>query len=272
VLRYFASFRQAWAAAGIDAGRSAEPWSAIEDWYLREAAGLLPRTELAADLRRSAQAVHRRLYDLGIDSYQRWGWTLHRVERAAQVPRHILQTYLDRGDIPYLRGSKVVYVDPGDLVDVLEIDWDLVAEELAQAALHSWRQRLVTSLTGKDWRVGRVYRAQPINRTDRRWRPRLLCPRARPTAPVAGQWARVTDGIPGREQCAGRVGLVRLVYWSHNTASHNPARINSEPQWMARIEFNKQRMRGSEPCVTYTVPVALLEPAQQPGGSDQAAF
>ena len=67
-------------------------------------------------------------------------------------------------------------------------------------------------------------------------------------------------------------GLVRLVYWSHNRASHNPARINSEPQWMARIEFKKQRTRGSEPRVTYTVPVALLEPAQQPGGSDQAAF
>jgi hypothetical protein len=134
VLRYFATFRQAWTAAGIDTGRAMESWSELEDWYLREGAGLIPRAELARDLQRTPDAVHRRLYDLGIHAYQRWGWTLHRVERVAQVPRHVLQTYLDRGDLPYLRGCKVVFVDPGDLVVVREIDWDNPPAELEEAA------------------------------------------------------------------------------------------------------------------------------------------
>jgi hypothetical protein len=78
VLRYFATFRAAWAAAGVEVGRSEEAWTALEDWYLREGAGLISRAELARDLRRTPDAVHRRLYDLGLHSYQRWGWTLHR--------------------------------------------------------------------------------------------------------------------------------------------------------------------------------------------------
>lgn len=108
VLRHFETFRQAWAAAGIEVGRRQESWSELEDWYLREGVGLIPRSELARDLNRTSDAVHRRLYDLGLHSYHRWGWTLHRLERVAQVPRHRLQKYLDRGDLPYLRGSKCV--------------------------------------------------------------------------------------------------------------------------------------------------------------------
>ncbi len=123
VLRYFDTFRQAWAAAGIDVGRRQESWSELEDWYLREGMGLIPRTELARDLHRTPDAIHRRLYDLGLHSYQRWGLTLHHVERVAQIPRNRLQTYIERGDLPYLRGSKCVYVDPGDLLVVQEIDW-----------------------------------------------------------------------------------------------------------------------------------------------------
>jgi hypothetical protein len=139
VLRHFDTFRQAWAAAGIDVGRRQESWRELEDWYLREGLGLIPRTELARDLNRTPDAIHRRLYDLGLHSYQRWGWTLHRVERVAQVPRHRLQTYLERGDLPYLRGSKCVYVDPADLVVVEEIDWQNPPRELRESALQAWR-------------------------------------------------------------------------------------------------------------------------------------
>ena len=70
--------------------------------YIRDWAGLLSRVELARDLQRTPGAVHRRLYDLGLHTYQRWGWTLHRVERVAQIPRHRLQKYIDRGDLPSL--------------------------------------------------------------------------------------------------------------------------------------------------------------------------
>ena len=66
VLRWFGSFRAAWRAAGVGVDRAWEAWSELEDWYLREAAGILTRTEMATDLGRSPDAVHRRLYDLGL--------------------------------------------------------------------------------------------------------------------------------------------------------------------------------------------------------------
>ncbi len=78
VLRYFDTFRRAWAALGIEVGRRQEAWSELEDWYLREGVGLIPRVELARDLHRTPDAIHRRPFALGLHSYQRWGWTLHR--------------------------------------------------------------------------------------------------------------------------------------------------------------------------------------------------
>jgi hypothetical protein len=265
VLRYFATFRQAWTAAGIDTGRAMESWSELEDWYLREGAGLIPRAALARDLQRTPDAVHRRLYDLGIHSYQRWGWTLHRVERVAQVPRHVLQTYLDRGDLPYLRGCKVVFVDPGDLVVVREIDWSHPPAELEEAARHAWRERLVRVLMGQDWRQGRPYRAQPVCQTDRRWGPRLVRPGPRPADIAAGDWVRVVAPVPSRPYCLGRVGLVHLVYWSFNHNCKNPARATPEPQWMARVEFTSQHGRSRGPRVTYTLPLASLGRASATG-------
>lgn len=44
----FETFRQAWAASGVDVGRSQESWSELEDWYLREGAGMISRNELGA--------------------------------------------------------------------------------------------------------------------------------------------------------------------------------------------------------------------------------
>jgi len=257
VLRHFETFRQAWAAAGIGVGRRQESWSELEDWYLREGVGLIPRTELARDLNRTPDAVHRRLYDLGLHSYQRWGWTLHRVERVAQVPRHRLQTYLERGDLPYLRGSKCVYVDPGDLLVVSEINWQNPPPELEEAALQAWRERLVKVLSGRDWRVGRPFRAQAVVRTDRRWSPRLIRPGAKPVQIEAGAWVQVVGPVP-RLHCAGRLGRVHLVFWSTNRTRQNPARCSAEPQWMARVEFPRQRKRGLEPRVIYTLPLASL--------------
>jgi len=80
------------------------------------------------------------------------------------VPRHRLQTYLDRGDLACLRGSKCIYVDPGDLIVVSEIDWQNPPPELGQAALQTWRERLVKVLAGQNWRTGRPFRAQPLRR------------------------------------------------------------------------------------------------------------
>lgn len=258
VLRHFATFRQAWAAAGIDVGRRQESWSELEDWYVREGAGIISRSELARDLHRTPEAVHRRLYDLGLHSYQRWGWTLHRVERAAQVPRHRLQTYLDRGDLPYLRGSKCVYVDPGDLIVVREIDWRHPPVALERAALQSWRERLLQLLAGRDWRAASPYRARPLRRTDRRWGPRLIHPAPKPAEISAGDWVEVSLPVPGRPYCLGRRGRVHLVFWSVNRATRASARSSSDPQWMARVEFASQHHRSLGPRVIYTLPLLSL--------------
>jgi len=264
VLRHFGTFRQAWAAAGIEVGRLQESWSELEDWYLREGVGLISRTELARDLHRTPDAVHRRLYDLGLHSYLRWGWTLHHVERVAQVPRHRLQAYLERGDLPYFRGSKCVYVDPADLVIVREIDWEQPPAELEEAALQAWRTRLVQVLAGHDWRVRRPYRAQPVVRTDRRWGPRLISAGPRPIEVAAGDWVDVVAPVPRRPYCLGRLGRVGLVFWSFNRNRQNPARPSPEPQWMARVEFTSQHARSLGPRVTYTLPLVSLQRSSAP--------
>ena len=258
VLRHFETFREAWAAAGIDVGRRQESWIALEDWYLREAIGLISRTEIARDLNRTPDAIHRRLYDLGLHSYQRWGWTLHRVERVAQVPRHRLQTYLERGDLPYLRGSKCVYVDPADLIVVSEIDWSNPPAELGEAVLQAWRERLVNVLAGNDWRAGRPFLAQPVVRTDRHWGPRLIQPGARPIELEAGDWVEVVAPVEQSPYCLGRVGRVHLVFWSVNRTGGRSARSGPEPQWMARVEFTSQHARSIGPRVTYTLPLTCL--------------
>ncbi len=258
VLLHFETFRQAWEAAGVDTGRLQESWSELEDWYLREGVGLLSRIELARDLRRTPDAVHRRLYDLGLHSYQRWGWTLHHVERVAQLPRHRLQTYLDRGDLPYLRGSKCVYVDPADLIAVREIDWHSPPAELEEAALRSWRTRLVLVLAGVNWRARSPYQPHPVLRTDRRWSPRFVAPGPKPVEVAAGDWVEVASPVPRRPYCLGRRGRVHLVFWSCNRNRQNSARTSAEPQWMARVEFPSQHGRSRGPRVTYTLPLACL--------------
>src|SRR5262249_19840961 len=103
VLRYFKTFREAWEAAGVLTDRSCEPWTEIEEWYLREAVGILTRAEIAQDLRRTEGSVKRRMYDLGIEARTHWGWTLHRVEEHLQVPACTLTRHIDRGDLPFFR-------------------------------------------------------------------------------------------------------------------------------------------------------------------------
>jgi excisionase family DNA binding protein len=148
VLRYFRTFPEAWTAAGVDVGRFEQEWTPLEDWYLREGAGFLTRKELAADLQRTPEAVHRRLYDLGLHSYQLHGWTLNRIHEATGVPDYTLRAYLMRGLVPFRRGTKCFYVDPGDLVDVPEIDWSAAPAELERAARRSLIGRIVTLLEG----------------------------------------------------------------------------------------------------------------------------
>lgn len=232
VLRWYETFRQAWAAAGIHTNRDWEEWTPIEDWYLREGAGLLSRKELAADLNRTPDAVHRRLYDLGLHSYQvRWGWTLHHLERVAGVPRHLMDKYLERGEVAFLRGSKCIYVDPADLLVIDEIDWAAPPIELERDVRRALVGRLVNILAGQEPRAGSLFHRHRQRTTDRVYAWRLAKPTPRPTHVAAGDRVRCTTVVPGKERALGREGVVHTLFW----------RAQGSPAWVVRVEFKSQR-------------------------------
>lgn len=253
VLRWFSTFRAAWEAAGVPVDRSYEPWSETEDWYLREGVGVLTRVELAADLRRTPDAVHRRLYDLGLHTYERWGWTPNRVERVAQVPAAVLHRYMAWGALPYLRGTKCLYVDPADLVVVEEIAWDHAPRELVEAATASLRARLVKLLAGQDWRAGRPYQPHQVAGLSRikRQRRRGGSPAApKPVEISAGDAVRLATSLPGYERLQGRTGMVQLVFWARMGGA-GVART-----WRARVEFMD---RGAAQRAHATLPLEALQ-------------
>jgi hypothetical protein len=261
ILRHFPSFREAWGAAGVAVDRAWEPWSADEAWYVREAIGILPRAEIAADLKRSDAAVKRWLYDHALRIKDALGWTAHRFERVAQVPAHRLRGYMDRGELPYYGGSKCTYFDPADFLVVEEVDWARPPAELERAVRRSLIERVVRTLDGRDWRAGRLYQPHPLRKTDRhyRWGKRLAKPGPKPIGLEAGDWVRVCRPVPARPHCQGRVGQVRLVYWTVNRQAKNSARETPEPQWMARVEFKRERRLSYGARVTYSLPLAALE-------------
>lgn len=261
ILRHFPSFRRAWAAAGVAVDRAWEPWSADEEWYVREAIGILPRGQIAADLKRSDAAVKRWLYDHGLKITDAKGWTAHRFERATQIPAYRLRGYMDRGELAYYRGSKCTYFDPADFLVVSEVDWTKPPAELERAVRRSLMARIVQSLNGGDWRTGRLYQTHPIRKTDRhyRWGKRLAKPGPKPLELEAGDWVRVGQPVPARPHCQGRVGRIQLVYWTVNRQAKNSARTLPEPAWMARMEFRRERRLAGGPRVTYSLPLASLE-------------
>lgn len=147
VLSHFATFRDAWEAAGVPVDNDHRPWSALDDWYLREAAGRVPRVEIARHLRRTPSAVKSRLIELGWHSYRLHGWSLAGVHRATGLPYALLRDgYVARGRIPFERGSKCFYLDPADLTEVAEIDWTRADPELVRAVRRALVGRIVTAL------------------------------------------------------------------------------------------------------------------------------
>lgn len=260
VLKYFRTFREAWTAVGVKVNRDYEEWTPEEEWFLREGAGILTRKELAAALNRTPDAVHRRLYDLGIHSYRQRGWTFNRIERVTQVPGHIIRYYADRGELPYLRGSKCIYVDPADLLVIGEINWSDPPAELAEAVRRSLMERLVKILAGQDWRAGRPYQPHPNPNHRQQWRRR---DRSEPTEPKpveveAGDWVRLCRKSV-KPEAGGRAGLVSLVYWSRNRQRSNQTRQNDGGEWMAKVEFKRQ---GNLPRLKTTLPLKSLKKAE----------
>ena len=146
VLQYFLSFREAWMAIGVDVDRVHEDWSEAEDWYVREAAGLVSRVEMARDLRRTPAAIQHRLYDLGLNSYRVHGWSINRLVRDGKLPPWPIQKAVRTGILPVRRGVKVSYVDPADLVELPRLDLGQASDELAAAIRRALLGRLAGAL------------------------------------------------------------------------------------------------------------------------------
>ncbi|MDQ6673464.1 MAG: hypothetical protein M3069_22425 [Chloroflexota bacterium] len=170
VLRHFPSFRAAWSAAGIQLDDAHwAPWTASDDSYLVTHLGVQPTTSIAVTLCRGEAAIRTRARKLGLCVGQAHGWPLLRVARTAGISEYVLRGYVDRGELAVFKGAKHVYLDPGDLPAVKEIDCQHLPAELEAAVLQSLRLRLVQILAGQDWRTIRPHRLH--QRENRRTRP-----------------------------------------------------------------------------------------------------
>jgi hypothetical protein len=124
VLRYFPSFRAAWAAAGVPLPHARwAPWTRPEEEYLARTLGVRPTAEIAATLGRGEGAIYKRARRLGLHVSDAHGWPLQRVARVSGVSERVLRGYVDRGELTVFKGAKFVFVDIANLLVVEEIDW-----------------------------------------------------------------------------------------------------------------------------------------------------
>jgi hypothetical protein len=269
VLKHWATFRQAWEAAGIhDNNRAEEAWSPAENWYVREAMGILTRNEIAADLRRTPDALHRHIYDMGWSTWDAHGWSVYRLERTTGLPANTFRRYMAWGDLPFFKGTKVVYIDPGDLTCVAELDFEHLPPDLEEAMVRALRERLVKVLAGQDWRAGRLHTAQPTVKG--RYLPGSrqrypLKPAPKPNGIEPGMWAEVIEDVPDRPGVFGRVGFVHLVYPAN--AKYSYVRSGGTASlWMARVEFKSLHdgRKRRAPRVTYSLPLTVLKQVDEP--------
>ncbi len=257
VLRYFRTFRQAWRAAGVPVNNAEEEYTALEDWYIREAIGIIPRAEIARDLDRSEGGVKRYMYQNGLNIRRALGWTIHRTEAVTQVPARVIIRYMDRGDLPFYRGTQCTYIDPADLLVVEEIDWANPPADLERAVRRSLMERLLKILSGQDWAAARVFKTQPIRTTHKRWAAAMFQTPPKPeNCPAAGDRVRCVQLLEDYPEMLGREGEVLLVYYRRNT---NATRADTRPQWMLRVKFTKTKRFSGKTYVVYSLPAAAME-------------
>lgn len=259
VLRHFPSFRAAWTAGDVPVNRGDEPWARDEEWFISEACGLISRDEMAAYLDRTPNAVHRRLYDLGIDSRKARGWTVHRAMVATGVADHVIRQYIERGELPYLRGVACAFIDPADLLVVREIDWDCISEELEAAIRRSLMARLVTVISGGDWRAASPYKAEVARVTTRRWNNSTNRQQTMESPPYRlkiGEWVQLTVAHPLRPGLRKRQARVKSVYFSRTRQVQNGLREGLGACWVARVEYTGDGL----PRVNATIPLVYLKP------------
>jgi len=172
IANHFGGMREAWVAVamqfpdlGINIDRNSQPWTKDEDRLIIDTVGIHPRSHVAKLTKRSEQAIKRRLYDLGINAYDRWGWTVYHSARVLNLqPRRLLR-YIREGKLPFLQGHKCIYLDPCDLpLLVQEYDWKRrqYPPELTRALEHFFALRICCLSLHLDWAIMKYHHISPL--------------------------------------------------------------------------------------------------------------
>lgn len=232
----------------IDAGDL--PWSPAEEWFIVESVGILPRSEVAELLGRTEPAIKRRLYELGVNSYNRWGWTVQHLARVTGVSQATIMRYVDAGRLPVFRGHKCIYVEPADFLVIEEYNWAKKRhpKELREAVMGSLVQRLCHVLLRFDYRrysyhrpeVGKVRYAGRIKQ-----RRKVNTPAQPPPSHIkVGDWVRITGEPAKYYGHSWRVGRVKSICWSPCRRRRTQKSPERPPCWVATVEFAKRREPG----------------------------
>lgn len=263
VLHYYPNFRAAWRALGVTTPRcvpnASEDWTPEEDWFIREAIGIFSRKEIAAYIQRTENAVHRRIYDLGLNTREARGWSAFRLSRVSGISEVVIRTYQDRGELPYFQGTTSNFMDPADFLCITQIDWTNPPAELAQAVRQSLMERVAKILSGQDWRKGRLYQVHRKRITNHKWGGKwVIPPPPKPKDIKIDDQVICTKAHGSRTGVLGRTGVVKHVYWTPNLKSGERAGLGA--CWMARVEFKKLKRHGKDdPRVTYTLPIDAVQ-------------
>lgn len=253
------------------------PWSPLEEWFITETVGLIPRTEVArlmteSGMGRTEPAIKRRLYELGVNSYNRWGWTVNHLARVIGVSGAIIQRYIDHGSLPFFQTHKYLYIEPADFLIIREYDWTKREHpaELEEAVRKSLMQRLCYVLLRFDYQRLSHHRIQPRREffTGRIKKPRHASPpciEPRPTHIAVDDWVVIIGEWSKQSGAQGRVGQVKNLVWSPQRRAATQKSPARSACWMATVEFQKQKMHGNKfPRVRYNVPASALEQLPPP--------
>lgn len=253
------------------------PWSALEEWFVTESVGIIPRTEVArlmaeSGVGRTEPAIKRRLYELGINSYNRWGWTINRLAQAIGVSGAVIEKYIDHGRLPFFQGNKCLYIEPADFFVIQEYDWSKKKHprDLAEAVRKSLMQRLCYLVLGFDWRKYSYHQIQKRRDffTGRIKKPRAAQPATelKPTHIKIGDWVAITGPWAKQPGAQGRVGQVKNLVWSPTRMAANQKRPGRPACWVATVEFKKLKAHGRPeyPRTRYNVPASSIERSRKP--------
>lgn len=275
IAKFFKSMREAWEAAGFEQDRGFMEWTAVEDWFVLESVGIIPRSEVSTLLKRSVPAIKRRLYDLGdIRSYNRWGMTVNHAEKLLRLGASVIRKYIHLGIIPVFKGNKLYYINPADLLKVEEYDWSgPIPEGLDRFIRAAIAQRIAKMAKhGSRWREFEIYQ---FCKTKDRYHARIKNPRTSaytkicmpaPNDLKVGDWVTVTNNVLRfvSDISKARKGIIKAIIFSPQGSTRLDG--SKRPCYIARVEFPKlRRVRGeTSRRIRYSVPLDCLQRTEEP--------